>query len=182
MRKQDCIVKYFDWMCNLVSDERYTEGRSYTNLFNRLYDTEFSYILDMDGNRAEDGVCLRYRFAYEFGYDDAMIASYLDTRESCVLEMMVALCVRCEENIMDNPEMGNRTGQWFWTMITSLGLIDSDDENYDEGYVDFIIERFLDREYEADGNGGLFTIPGTKDDLRTVEIWAQLCWYLDTIL
>lgn len=181
MTRTDCIKRYLDWMYNLVSDERYTEGRSYEKLLSRLYHTDFTYTIDLDGNRAEDGVCLRYHFAYDCGYDDAMIASYLDTRDSSILEMMVALSNRCE-NIMDNPDLGNRTGQWFWTMIFNLGLEDMDDENYDDEYVTAVIERLLNREYEPDGEGGLFTVPDCRDDLRTVEIWTQLCWYLDTIL
>lgn len=51
-----------------------------------------------------------------------MIASYLDNRPCSVLEMIIALAIRLEEHIMDDPDIGNRTGQWFWDMIVSLGL------------------------------------------------------------
>ena len=36
--------------------------------------------------------------------------------------MMIALAIRCEEHIMDDPDAGDRTGQWFWSMLVSLGL------------------------------------------------------------
>ena len=40
---------------------------------------------------------------------------------SCsVLEMMVALAICCEETYMDNPNIGNRTGQWFWNMVKNI--------------------------------------------------------------
>ena len=55
------------------------------------------------------------------------------------------------------------------------------DNHYDETYVDEVITRFLDRDYQPNGKGGLFTIRHCDDDLREVEIWYQLCWYLDTI-
>ena len=103
--------------------------------------------------------------------------------EPCsVLEMMVALAIRCEESIMDNPVYGDRTGQWFWNMIVSLGLGSMTDEMYDRDYVDNIVDRFLDRDYSPDGRGGLFTIRNCEYDLRDVEITHQLYWYLDTIM
>ena len=95
--------------------------------------------------------------------------------------MMIALAIRCENDIMDNPNMGDRTSQWFWGMITNLGLGSMTDRNFDIRYVDEIIERFLDRKYEPDGKGGLFRIRHFNRDLRKVEIWYQLCWYLDSI-
>ena len=82
---------------------------------------------------------------------------------------------------MDNPRKGNRTKQWFWGMINSLGLGGMDDSNFDKDYVAKVVNVFLERRYEPNGRGGLFTIRNCKDDLRDVEIWCQLCWYLDTI-
>ena len=99
-----------------------------------------------------------------------------------ILEMMVALAIRCEEGIMDDPDIGDRTGQWFWGMVTNLGLGSMSDENFDRKYVDEVIERFLNRKYDPDGRGGLFRVRNCKYDLREVEIFHQLCWYLDNIV
>jgi hypothetical protein len=96
--------------------------------------------------------------------------------------MMVALSIRCEENIMDDPIVGDRTRQWFWDMIVNLGLGSMYDKNYDEWFIDKTINRFLDRQYEPNGKGGLFTVRNCKHDMRLFEIWYQLCWYLDTIV
>ena len=41
---------------------------------------------------------------------------------------------------------------------------------------------FLNRQYEADGRGGLFIVRNSRFDLRTVEIWYQAMWYLDEVL
>ena len=101
-------------------------------------------------------------------------------RPCSVLEMMIALALRCDA-FMDDPEIGERTSQWFWDMIINLGLGYMIDEKYDEYVVDEIIRRFLDRDYEPDGKGGLFRIKRCMYDLREVEIWYQLCWYLDAI-
>ena len=171
---------YFTWLCDLICRDRYSEKTSFVKLLSHLHDTEFYYVLDRDVNRAEDGIYLRYRFSYhntDIGDD---IESYINGPCS-VLEMMIALAIRCEENIMDDPTIGNRTGQWFWGMITTLGLGAMYDTQYDAEYVDEVLERFLKREYERDGTGGLFRVRNCNYDLRNVEIWYQLCWYLDSI-
>lgn len=142
---------------------------------------DFTYQLAMDGNRFEDGIELRYRFGYENGYDSAMIVNYLDDSPCSVLEMLIALSIRLEEHIMDDPEIGNRTGQWFWNMITNLGLGSMDDRKFNENHVKNIVTRFLDRQYKPDGRGGLFRLENCHYDLRKVEIWYQACWYLDRI-
>jgi hypothetical protein len=139
-------------------------------------------LIPKDQNRAEGGIDLRYRFAISQGYeDDIEEILYILDGPCSILEMMVALAIRCEEDIMDDPCMGDRTAQWFWGMIVSLGLGPMMDHNFDVLLVDEVIHRFLNREYEPDGTGGLFTIRNCEEDLRDVEIWIQMCWYLNTI-
>jgi len=166
-------------MYQLVVDNRYS--KSYRKLFARLHDTEFTYTIPMDGNRAEDGIDLRYRFGREHDYSDAMVDSFLDDRPCSILEMMIALSIRCEEHIMDDPDIGNRTGQWFWSMLVSLGLGSMDDRKFDRHRVDIILERFLDREYGRNGEGGLFTVNNGRD-MRRTEIWYQMNYYLSEII
>lgn len=179
MRRYEVNREYFKWLCHLVYDARYLKKTSYQKLLTRLHEIDFEYILPMDGNRAEDGTDLRYRFAYEKELDSRMIARYLDDRPCSVLEMMIALSVRCEQHIMEDTEIGDRTGQWFWNMIVSLGLGGMSDEDYDENYVNMIVQRFLKRQYKRDGEGGLFTIKSTRRDLRTIDIWYQMHQYLE---
>lgn len=170
---------YFEWMYDLVCKDRFGNDISYRKLLMRLHSIEFIYTIRKDKSRAEDGTNLRYRFPYEsMGIDD--IVRYIDSPCS-VLEMILALAIRCEETIMDNPHYGDRTGQWFWTMITSLGLGSMEDSRFDRNYVDDVIYKFLNHQYEPNGKGSLFTIRNCKDDLRNVEIWCQMCWFLDSI-
>lgn len=178
-RKDRINNKYFEWMSDIVCRDRFSKNISFRKLLMRLQSTEFTYRLKRDRNRAEDGIDLRYRFACEYPeFSDA--ESYLDGPCS-VFEMMLALSLRCEESIMDNPALGDRTAQWFWGMITNLGLGSMHDTNYDRRVVDSILARFLNRDYEPNGKGGLFTIRGCDCDLRNVEIWYQLNWYLNSI-
>ena len=96
--------------------------------------------------------------------------------------MMIALAFRVEEQITDNYIYGNRTGQWFWSMIISLGLNKMNDQNFDPAYCERVIDRFLERDYAANGKGGLFTISEPVRDMRDVDIWCQFMWYLNEIL
>lgn len=179
MREYELKEAYFQWMCQLVCARRKSKVLSYQKLLRHLHETDFRYSFPMDGNRADDGIDLRYRFSDEDAIHGAMVAKYLDDKPCSVLEMMVALAVRCEEHIMDDPDVGDRTGKWFWGMISSLGLDGMTDSHFNPARVDDILARFLDRQYERDGEGGLFTIPYCDQDLRTIEIWYQMCWYLD---
>lgn len=173
--------EYFDWLCSLVCSG-YSTQASYEKLLTYLHDVPFRYSLPMDENRAKDGVGMRYRFARTKG-PVSHAWEILDALEgNCsVLEMMVALAVRCEESIMDDPNIGNRTGQWFWEMIVNLGLGAMTNSHFDWDIVEPAITRFLDRDYEPNGKGGLFTVNHCHCDLRDVQIWYQMCWYLDSI-
>lgn len=178
--RNELINEYFEWMYQLVCKD--TKGLSYRKLLCKLFDTPFNYTIAMDGNRAEDGVDLRYRFGYECGFDNSAVADCLDDKDCSVLEMMVALAIRCEEHIMDNPDIGDRTGKWFLDMIVNLGLEKMTDDRFDKRYVERILHRFLNREYGRNGDGGLFTVHHNRIDMRSVEIWYQAMWYLDEVL
>ena len=180
MSKNDMINRYFEWMYDKMCEGKF--GRvSFKKLFTHLHTIPFRYMLEKDRNRESDGIGLRYRFSLETEYRDQpdFVMKFLDGPCS-VLEMMIALAFRCEE-IMDDPAVGDRTRYWFWSMVVSLGLGSMYDGVFDEKYVSDKIDIFLNREYEPNGEGGLFTIRDCEGDLRDVEIWYQACWYLDTI-
>lgn len=170
--------EYFEYLCELVDSGRFSRQVSYRKLLRHLHNIEFTWFVPHDDNRADDGIQLRRDFALD--RDDIRLTRYIGGPCS-VLEMMVALAVRCEGTIMDDALMGNRTGQWFWGMIKNLGLNSMRDSNFDVEYVDEVIARLLNRDYEPDGRGGLFTVKHYARDMRTVEIWCQLSWYLDSI-
>lgn len=174
----DIDREYFEWLCDLIKDSKPSRMVTYNKLIRYLYNTEFYYTIPMDGNRYEDGINLRYRFGYDRAIDAPVIASYLDINPCSVLEMMVALAFRCEESIMINFDNGVMSGRWFWKMISNLGLDRMDDNNYDEEIVNNIVWRFLNRDYDRDGKGGLVYLPGCPDDLRSMEIWYQMMHYL----
>lgn len=181
MTRDDVINLYFEWLFNLVCGMRFAKDISFRKLITHLHNTEFRYSIPNDENRAREGINLRYRFAIRM--PDIPEYEILDILAGpcSVFEMMVALAIYCEEHIMDIPQYGDRTGQWFWDMVVNLGLGDQMDDRFDRRYVEHVLQRFLNREYEPNGQGGLFTIRNCDRDLRKVEIFYQLCWYLNTI-
>lgn len=179
----DLEHRYLNWLRGLVSvGIKPSVIRSHGRLFHVLYDTPFSYSIPMDGNRYEDGVELRYKFGDYYGISSIDIANYLDIRECSILEMMVALAIKIEGNIMADVDIGDRTAIWFWTMVESLGLIPMTDKVFDYGKVKQILETFNNRDYESDGRGSLFILDRPQADVRDVEIWMQAMWFLDEIL
>lgn len=86
MTREELTHEYFEWMCQLVYSERCSRIHPHHKLLNYLHSREFYYILDMDSNRYEDGIELRYRFGYEQNYPGDIISLYLDDRPCSVLE------------------------------------------------------------------------------------------------
>lgn len=182
MSRKNVEKDYFEWMYDLVCEGRYEKPNSYRKLLTYLHSVEFTYRVKSDGDRAIDGVGLRRRFAlYNKGYYYDYVIRSLDGPCS-LLEMMIALAIRCEESIMADPQVGDRTGQWFWKMINNLGLGGMVDYRFDEQCVKDSVTRLLTRKYEPDGRGGLFTVRNCDRDLRRIGIWNQLLLYLDTML
>lgn len=177
MTEETVKDRYFEWIYYILFDGK--KKPSYRKLLRLLHSIEFDYLLPMDGNRADDGINLRYRFGYEKEIPDYIIATMLDVRPCSVLEMMAALALRCEETIMDDPELGNRLGKWFKDMLWSMGLDGMSDSYFHRGRSEKIIRKFLNREYDRNGQGGLFTIADPTRDMRSAEIWYQMMWYLD---
>ena len=178
MTQNDLLNHYFEWLCRSVCKDKFPEGISYRKLLMHLHSTQFYYSIQKDADRASAGVDLRWRFVCENNYSVTVLDELVGP--CSVLEMILALAFYCEE-VMDDPAYGDRTAQWFWGMINNLGLGSMYDDRFDRMYFDDVIARFLDRKYDPDGRGGLFRIKNCKHDLRRVEIFYQLCWYLNSI-
>ncbi|MCM1363432.1 MAG: hypothetical protein NC215_00410 [Ruminococcus sp.] len=177
MNTNTMMHEYFDWLCESVCKNDIKRNH-YRKLLIHLHNTEFTYIIGMDGNRVEDGINMRYRFAQDFGYSPAMIPAYLDNKPCSILEMMVALAIRCNVEIIGDDDVAEKI---FWSMISNLGLRYMTNEDFDPAYVEDVVNRFLNREYERDGKGGLFRVRDCKHDMRSVEIWYQMNWYLNSV-
>lgn len=171
MAKNNTYEKYFWWLLDCIEAE---DG--YLRLLRYMHNVRFyvSDLVPMDQNRVLDAYDLRNVYLEEIGSDQRQVFT---GRWVSVLEVMVALAYRCEKDIMRDFRYGNRTAKWFWCMIDNLGLGDMDIV-YDEDYIREALDLMMRREYKPNGEGGLFPIYGCREDLRTVEIWYQMNWWL----
>ena len=151
----DMTSQYFDWLRETVCGRWEPRNLSFHKLLAFLFQQDFIPSCEMDASRAEDGRDLRYRFAQEKSIPYAALNSATSGMSCSMLEMMVGLSIRIEEHIMADSEAGNRVGQWFWSMVVSLGLAAMDDARFNEGRAQFIgkvNDSFpVDREHPPDG-------------------------------
>lgn len=174
--------EFFEWIYQKV------DGKGRRTVLEILYETEFYALIPQDNNRIQDGVSARYKFAKDVGIPELVIDEKFDSSTCSVLEMMYGLAIRIEDTIMSDKDFGDRTNIWFWMMIKSLGLywmedsrINCDLERQKE-VIKHVVEGFLNRGYESNGAGGLFTVNDTSKDMRDIEIWYQMCMFLDNLL
>lgn len=169
--------EYFNWLCAKVMYlENPTPSLTYYNLLKQMHEKEFVYILSGDDNRAEDGVDLRLEF---------IRSKTQDTNQAWMnypcsfFEFLIAFARRAEYgSLLDNQE-----SDWFWIFVDNLGLTSFNDANYDEEFetIDDILDRVIWRNYEPDGQGGMFPLSNPHEDQRTTEIWYQFAEYLQEI-
>lgn len=168
-------IGYYRWLTGMLPGWEETHSR----LLWALYLTPFKYVVAMDENRQGDGLALRTRYGWQRGLSPEALDILRYEHRCSVLEVMIALALRCEEEYMTHYEDENPVGQWVGPMIESLGLAGYDDQHWNPMAVEEIIERFLERDYSPDGLGSLFYIPGAEEDLRQVEIWYQMLTWIN---
>ena len=166
---------YLHWLYSQVGleDRRYNH---YWRVIRLLFRTTFYYSVRNDDNRAKDGINLREHFMDEFCETDRSI---FDGEQCNMLEMLVALARRIDGEIMWDPDHGDRTAFWFWSMLQNIGvdMIEFSDENYDENCWIFLqkaVDRVISRTYNRYGKGSLFPVTKPRKDQRKIEIWDQM--------
>ena len=161
---------YLLWLSNFVcSDE---EIANYSNLLNCLYSFCFKAIIPRDEDRIIDAIQQRRDFIRDYPNMNLNIDN-----DPSILEVLVALARKLDDLVGYSESCPER---WFWYMIKSLGLIEYTNENYDEVDVLRVLERFINRRYQPDGEGGCCYFP-SGIDLRDVDIWYQWMWYLNSL-
>jgi hypothetical protein len=145
-----------------------------------LYETEFIYPAEIisDANRAADGIELRYEFIVFAGEGVNNVASderlgELLPKPCSVLEMLVALAIRIDRDIMGEPSINN-TQFWFRSMLTNIGA-------YSDaiGLVRKRVMHWLNREY--DERGSMFRLQHPYRDQRKIGIWEQMSDYVNEL-
>lgn len=165
---------YFNELCELVDGKGSSvKSSEFYRLLNFLFSKEF-YIMDdtMDDRRFEDIEQLRVSMGFYAREHSEILSEYFN-----VLEALVALADSLENKIMTNTEFGDRTSLWFWIMINNLG-IDLYDFEFDEEYVDAVVERWLSRQFDSNGDGSPFPLKNPPEDMRQTPMWRAAQLYL----
>lgn len=166
------VDDYYIWLLDLIDGGAYSVT-DYTLVLEKLFSTEFIDVLGVDGNRIFDGLDLRYEFADHVGEHIYYVVGNLPNKCS-VLEMMIALARRWDYDNMYDPDIGDRSCDWFWLMFSNLGLDFYSDDCYNEEEVDSILDIFMNRKYGKDGKGSLFPTKNLDKNLAKKDIWAQI--------
>lgn len=166
---------YFDFLCNLV-------GRKYeySRLLAQLHGVEFYSLVPNDDNRGADGEQLRNNYIDEVGPTGA---PSLPQGPCTVLEMLMGMARRLEFELLGG-RYERPAREWFWVLIDNLELDWCDDVAYSNREtskeVDSKIKDLLERQYDTNGEGGLFPLHHAQKDQRRVEIWYQMsAWVIE---
>lgn len=154
-------LKYYKWLLNLIGEKDTILTKT---LMRVVFESDHVYGFSED-QRAEDGYLLRYDFGEHYRYTDNQIRKGIDNAPVSFLEVMVALCKRLYDITCDSCDM--TMADWFTVMIQSMRLDDEPVEDEIENACDIV----MDRDYDDDGRGGLFWVPGS--DLSVMNIWYQ---------
>jgi len=133
---------------------------------------EFHYSVRGDENRVADGLELREEYISEFGP-----VLDLPCDKASVLEVLAALSIRCAYQT-DVPD-----DHWFWIFISNLGLDEYRSlRRTQESEVRGIIDIFLNRAYDSNGDGGIFPLNhNSRYNQKRRELYAQLFDYLNAL-
>lgn len=163
-------MDYFDWLCMIAIPNGYQRSR-YSKVLMLLMDTPFHWTIPKDENRARDGLELRDIYTEETG-------------EGCrhggpcsFLEMLVALAIRCNDELMYDPEDPKRADRWFWLIFQRLGMDVFEDKNFQKqtpNEILAILDGFVDKNVKMCP----FLFPKPPHNFEKMEIWYQLNHYI----
>lgn len=173
---------YLNWLFNTVKDKEGWKLTTHKKLLCRLHRTPFLVQDPNDQPRENDGIDLRWRFAWECGHvgDELIYIDNFNDERCSILEMMVSLALRADENFYKTNNDETTVAFLFWNMIKNMGLLNETDNVYDDEMVVYKLDKFNNRMYDINGDGGLFMFPHNHtEDFRNVDIWTQLCWWVN---
>lgn len=173
------IELYKEWLYEKIGFGDSVE--KYYGLLGLLFDMKFFAMMSMDENRALDGKDLRWLFAEETGVCTHEELDILMGNECRIIEMLIALARKIATKIIGETYKGDRTPDWFWRFIKNLGL-----ENCYGEYlpIEFRVNamaklsRWMSRDIDYDGSGGLFPLKNPPGDERKTEIIYQMYAYI----
>ena len=174
--------RYFRWLYDQtgldregLSGRQHTPERCYTTVCWHMHQINFLALVPFDENRSKDGAELRKEFERQTGYLEPLDHADLLFPDITILEVLVALAKRAAFMIEGSPQ------RWFVIFVENLGL-----DRYTDDYclihsgwpIDRRLKTFNNRNYKANGQGGLFPLRIPHSDQKNVELWYQMGAYM----
>lgn len=166
---------YYEWLKDLIPELKIAYG----DLIQILYDTPFRAIFESDNDRMSDGMSLRNRYTQANRMSNALNLLLREAHPCSVLEVMLALALRIEEEYLGAYSDEHPVGQWFNYMLHSLGIAHMIDPFFETEIASEVIDKFLNHNYRPDGFGSLFWIINTKEDMRQLDLWHQAMLWIN---
>lgn len=164
---------YGAWLVDRVGFRK----KRYGKLMAKLHNVPFRFSIRLDESRASDGIRLRDEYALEH---DLLYPKF--GQDCSVLEMLVGLALRVEYEYIGDPK-DEHPERFFWEMVENLFDMEHHwkqctDDEFDDLYVDFVLNRWLSRSFRSNGEGSIFPLKTPIRNQRQVEIWSQMNAYL----
>jgi len=152
---------YFKWISTKVD--------VHEKILLEMYNVPFAWTVLGDKNRAYDVKDLRLQYIHNTG--KSMPEGWADEQPVSVLEVIYRFCQTADF------ETDIEARHWFSTIVNNLDLtLDLSDRDIRD-----VLQRFIWREYDSNGYGGMFPLEHPNEDQRKVEIWYQFQAYLHDI-
>ena len=167
---------YFHWLTDqtYLKLEEFMDVASTVRMFELmqiLHSIEFVWFVMNDDNRASDGKYLRTIFLEEYPQFEDALRSEFDIHPCTWLEMLIALASRM------SFITSKTVGECFLYLLRNLGFISTEEYlvQTDEEFIRHFCEIVNNRQYGANGQGGLFPLKEPTNPPQTeVEIWDQM--------
>lgn len=166
--------EYYDWMTAQIGGDSYCG--LYSKLLHYLDGRPFYWKIPLDDNRAGDALDMRQDYADSGLYSGGFVDNSGEMGSPSVLEVLVALAMRIDHDIMWDEKKGDQSYKWFWIMIRNLG-IDFDDSmfNKNKAYISRQVTHWLERA----GDVWLFPLKGySVKEMQKMDIWMQMNHYV----
>jgi len=160
--------QYLLWLIHCVGAEEYTK------VCNTMQKIVFDASVPNDDNRAAEGKDLRRQFLEQHNYHTSVYYMWLAPPAS-IFETLAALT--------DHAEFmtGISKDKWFKIFLGNLHIENCHDGRWSGAVsrkVQRALEMFNHRHYMPSGHGGLFPIQNSIYDQREIEIWYQMCAFI----
>lgn len=184
----DLTQEYYNWLIDgklhvsTIVFKKDEDKEKFMDILHLLFVRDFEVILDMDTSRAKDGCHLRDIFMTEYLKNDMITphSNPWDEVKCSVLELMVALCIKMEEDFYSEySETHDVCQTLFIKMLQSLGIMTRGGFQ-SKTVINTIISTFIYRQFQDNGNGSLFNLKdkAEDEDWTHVPIWYQMMAYI----